>query len=221
MGVLLFALPRSGGSYVSQILSGGGCILSEPELTNDGFTRTETENVRRILEFQEEAKQFQVVKVCDFKNYLERLADRRLGLPEGLTAICLFRHPYAQIASHLFTFCDWADNWAPRENFWTAIRLYKEHVEQCLMLSERYGARFLKYEDTIGDKALDVLHDIYEAEAANFLDYALRVQHLRFRLGPVSDGATWEPSTYSLVPKEKYWVVDHLKAEMELLGYGR
>ena len=220
--VLIFALQRSGGSYVSQILSGGKPILSEPALPDDGFISPLTENVRRMFDFQDRASTYQVIKVCRFENYLDMLADRGLSLPDGFTPICLFRHPYTQIASHLYTFHEWEDGWAPRDHFWRAIEDYRSHFRLCEIIKQRFpGTLYVKYEDTLGDGLLPFLKMIYGENADAFSAQALEAQGFAYKLGPITDGTAWVPRTKKLQKKEECWINEKLGDVMEALGYGR
>jgi hypothetical protein len=219
--VLIFALRRSGGSYVSQILSGGMPILSEPHLPDDGFKSTLTENVKRLFDFQAKAPTYQVVKVCDFEPYFDLLKDRGLGLPDGMRVICLFRHPVRQITSSLFTFRNWEDSWAPREYFWAEIEAYRKHVRLCREINLRFlpKVEFVRYEDTLGDKLPSFLRMVYGDDAVDFEAYAMESSKKHYPLGPKPEGDTWQPSAKVLLKKEGLWIQERLREEMEFLGY--
>lgn len=220
--VIIFSLQRSGGSYVSQILSGGHPILSEPVLPNDGFNTTLTENVERLFHFQESADKYQVIKVCHFGEYLDILKDRGLSLPDSFTPICLFRHPYSQIASRLFKFDSWEDSWTPRERFWEAIEAYRAHFRLCEIIKQRFpGALYVRYEDTVGEGLLPFLERIYGENAQSFSPHALEAREKNFPLGPSPDGTAWIPSSKKLLKKEEFWIAEKLGDVMEALGYGR
>lgn len=220
--ILIFTLTRSGGSYVSQILSKGDPILTEPVLPDDGFISTLTDNVKRLNKFQTNADNYQVIKVINFKDYLDMLKDRSLDIPSTHTPVVLFRHPYTQIASVLFTFHEWDDNWAPRHFFQDAIDDYKQHVKLANRIKKKYPKTiFVKYEDTIGDGMLPFLDSIYPANSNLFYDYAISVQGLNYKLGPTPDGDAWDPSLKKLTKKEKFWVLEKLSDEIDGLGYGR
>jgi len=220
--VLLFAMQRSGGSYLSQVLSGGRPILSEPPLPDDGFASTLTENIERFLHFQEASKGFQVVKLCRFDNYLEILQERRDTLPEGFLPICLFRHPFTQIASRLFTFDNWEDPWTPRNYFWDAIANYRKHFVLCETIKKLYPETlYVRYEDTLGENLQTFLSSLYKEDLEQVLEYAAEAQGKNYRLGPAAFGDSWEPSTKELLKKEKYWIWEKLADVMEILQYGR
>lgn len=221
--ILLFAMQRSGGSYISRVLSGGGMILSEPVLPDDGFLTPEKENIERLLHFQKSAKDYQVVKLCNFKQYLSHLEDRKLSLPDSFLPVCIFRHPFTQIASTLFTFRDWSDNWSAREPFFNAITEYRIHYTTCLKIkAARPETIFAKYEDSIGDQLESFIKSILgDKLSPEILDYATAVKEKNFKLGPDSDGSTWSPSEYALTNKEKAWVCDRLGDVMEALEYAR
>ena len=214
--VLIFALVRSGGSFVSQTLSAGLPVLTEPPLPADGESLTI--NVQRLLDFH--AASFQVAKLIRFKEYIDLAEDRR-AQPPAASRFFLFRHPYTQIASYLFTFCDWADNWAPRQSFHFALKAYREHWA----LFQRASALWppvglLRYEDARGDGLEPFLASVYGKNAVSFLPFAKASARKNFRLGPVPGEGEWAPGAYELTPKEKYWVREALADVMEALGYG-
>ena len=222
MPKVILAQYRSGGSYLSQALSNGAPILTEPGLPDDGFLNTLTENVKIFLNVVEQIKAHGVTKLSNFKNFVGMFEDRHEKIPPDVQLIFLYRHPYTQIASVLFKFHEWDDNWADRRHFWEAIAAYREHFQLCESIKSKVpGCLTIRYEDAIGDGLPSVLAQVYGDAAANYLDYALAIQNQNFPLGPRTDGTEWEPSTYELKPKEKYWVAQNLGDVMEALDYGR
>jgi hypothetical protein len=220
--IVILAQYRSGGSYLSQALSNGAPILSEPYLPDDGFISTKEDNLKRFIEVRNQIMAHGVSKLVRFENFVRMMEEFKVEIPPEVQIICLYRHPYTQIASQLFKFDNWADNWTPRHHFWTAIEEYRKHFELCEHVKVKIpGVVSLKYEDTIGEGIAGTLDFIYGAEASTYLAYALEVQKTSFPLGPVSDGAPWEPSAYALTEKEKYWVWEKLTDVMEALGYVR
>lgn len=214
MTLILFAQTRSGGSFIADALSGGGTILTEPLLPVDAADYLGKENEGRARKFRADCAVASVAKVVDFGFYLD------LGepLPEGRHFV-LFRHPFAQIASTLFTWHDWADRWCDKSRFWEAIEAWKRHfalAQRLRHLDPETGV--LKYEDALANLTAFV-RKVRPGQV--YLDHANKVKRNNYKLGPEAEGGEWKPSEYALLEKEKTWIWERLRPEMEALGYAR
>lgn len=219
---LIFTLQRTGGSYVTNILSGGMPIMTEPFLPDNGFGSTLTQNMRRLNDFQTQATSYQVVKLVDFVPYLGFLQDQKLTLPTGFVPFCLFRNPYSQVASFLYKFCGWNDRWTDTAVFWKIIENYRAFYDVSLKIKKKFPKTiFLKYEDSLGAGMADFIKVVYPVNYAAFMANATAVQNLNFTLGPTATGKEFEPADIPLLNKEKFWIYDKLTAAFEGLGYAR
>lgn len=218
--VIIFTMFRSGGSYLSQVLSAGRPILTEPSLPSDAPGVSLKESMERLQKLHEDAKECQVIKICQFGAYLDLLQDRKISLPEGFAPVCLFRHPFNQIASQLYVFDNWADRWTSHAVFFNAIESYRAHVRLCRLIQQRYPeAQVLRYEDTLGEGLEATLEKLFGKGAQDALPYAEEVRNRNYKLGPVPEGEEWEPGEYELSKREKVMVAEALEKEMAELGY--
>jgi hypothetical protein len=139
---------------------------------------------------------------------LDLLKDRPEFFPQGFLPVCLFRNPVDQIESYLFGERNWIDPWSPRDQFWDAIKAYRDHF----LLCERVRAKipqtvFVKIEDVLENHS-PFLSSVYGNDAASYETFASSV-------APPDLAASGE-----LFPKEITWIKRDLSDVMEALGYG-
>jgi hypothetical protein len=211
VSVFLFTLRRSGGNWITHLLSGGKTRLHEPKMPveyySDKDQGTDPISVRDTTA--------QCVQLTHYREFV-----RRFGLPPK--SFFLFRHPVRQIRSYLWTLEGWPSPYIddPQETVYELIREYKRHVNAF----ERSGKPMLKYEDAVTDPHA-FIDSVYPAKGHLFYPYADSIQRVDFPLGQEPQGV-WSPSAYHSINAD--WirtetnVIERLLSdEMSALGYQR